>query len=135
MTREELDDVLAAHRAWLHGDEGGVRADLSGVNLRNADLREADLSYADLREADLWNVVGNMRELLSLHTDTWPIAISRSPDGCVVQIGCQRHDWREWLAFQDDTISLMDEKALDWWRVWKPVIAAVIAAKGWDERS
>ena len=61
MRQEELDEILLAHEKWLESDgKGGVRADLSGANLRNADLRNADLSnanlsYANLRNADLSN--------------------------------------------------------------------------------
>lgn len=39
---------LKKHAAWLRGEEGGERADLSG-----ADLSEADLSWADLIGANL----------------------------------------------------------------------------------
>jgi hypothetical protein len=58
MTPEKLAEILAAHKLWLNDEEGGVKADLSGADLREADLsgadlREADLSGADLREADL----------------------------------------------------------------------------------
>lgn len=68
MTRDELDKILDAHKKWLNGEEGGIRADLHGADLRcaylsNADLSgaylccvylgDADLSGADLREADL----------------------------------------------------------------------------------
>lgn len=53
MTREELDNVLAKHVAWLNCEEGGECADLSGANLGHADLRYANLHYANLREAYL----------------------------------------------------------------------------------
>ena len=56
MRQEELDEILLAHEKWLESDgKGGVRADLSGANLRNADLRNADLSNANLRGANLRN--------------------------------------------------------------------------------
>ncbi|GHV51257.1 hypothetical protein FACS1894216_04950 [Synergistales bacterium] len=48
MSEEELKAVLDKHKAWLNNEEGGVRANLSCF-----DLREADLSYADLRKVDL----------------------------------------------------------------------------------
>ena len=63
MTKEDLDKVLENHKLWIHGKEGGQRANLSGenircvnfsdVNLRCADLRDADLTNANLRGADL----------------------------------------------------------------------------------
>lgn len=50
--------VLSAHHTWLRGDEGGERAnlsglDLTGVDLKGADLTDADLSGSDLTDADL----------------------------------------------------------------------------------
>ncbi len=53
MTPEKLAEILAAHKLWLNDEEGGVRANLSGADLRGADLSEADLRWADLSEADL----------------------------------------------------------------------------------
>ena len=53
MTPKKLAEILAAHKLWLNDEEGGVRADLSGANLRGANLSEADLSGADLRGANL----------------------------------------------------------------------------------
>ena len=52
-TPEELQAILSKHKAWLHNEDGGERADLSYADLRYADLSSADLSYADLSYADL----------------------------------------------------------------------------------
>lgn len=46
MTREELDRILAAHKAWLNNEPGGNQANLRGADLRWADLSRADLSGA-----------------------------------------------------------------------------------------
>ena len=46
MTREELDRILAAHKAWLNNEPGGNRANLSKANLSKANLSGADLSGA-----------------------------------------------------------------------------------------
>ena len=48
----DLKKILDEHLLWLNG-EGGSRADLCDVDLRNADLRCANLSDADLRCANL----------------------------------------------------------------------------------
>jgi hypothetical protein len=73
MDKTKLEEVLALHKLFLDGKEGGVganlrdadlhranlrmanlhRANLHRANLREADLRDADLRDADLREADL----------------------------------------------------------------------------------
>jgi uncharacterized protein YjbI with pentapeptide repeats len=53
MTARELQEALRLHLLWLDDDPEGVRADLSGADLRGADLSEADLRGADLSGADL----------------------------------------------------------------------------------
>lgn len=50
----DLDKILAKHAAWLHGESGGQRANLSWADLRKADLRRANLFGANLRGANLW---------------------------------------------------------------------------------
>jgi uncharacterized protein YjbI with pentapeptide repeats len=53
-----INEILEAHKKWISGNEGGVRANLCGANLRGAnlygaDLRDANLCGADLRDANL----------------------------------------------------------------------------------
>ena len=48
-----LKVVIEKHVKYLHGESGGVRAELSDANLRDADLRGTCLSGAYLRGADL----------------------------------------------------------------------------------
>ena len=52
MTKEQLDTILANHKAWLEG-KGGQRADLTGARLTGARLTDANLRGADLTGADL----------------------------------------------------------------------------------
>ena len=49
----ELSKILELHRKWLNAEEGGVRANLPGVNLQGIDLHKADLRGANLCGADL----------------------------------------------------------------------------------
>ena len=53
MNHEELQAILAKHKAWLNDEAGGERANLSGANLRFANLRFANLSGANLSDANL----------------------------------------------------------------------------------
>ena len=53
LTPEQIAEVVRLHGMWWRDEEGGVRADLSGANLRCADLRCANLRGADLSDADL----------------------------------------------------------------------------------
>jgi hypothetical protein len=44
-----------------------------------------------------------------------------------MQIACKFHTIAEWWAFTDEEISGMDDTALGWWRVWKPILQHIIA--------
>lgn len=106
---------------------------LIGADLRRADLREAVLSGAflngallsgaDLSLADLWDTTGNGKEVCSMQTDIWTATWTID----TLQIGCQRHAIGEWWGFGDDEIAKMEDRALDWWRRWKPCLEIAIA--------
>jgi len=53
MEKEKLDEVLRLHKAWMNNEPGGVRANLSGDDLRGANLSGANLYGANLRGAGL----------------------------------------------------------------------------------
>ena len=39
-----------------------------------------------------------------------------------IQIGCEFHSADEWFKFKDEEISAMHTDALEWWKVYKPLI-------------
>ncbi|MES2788168.1 MAG: pentapeptide repeat-containing protein, partial [Planctomycetota bacterium] len=41
--QEKLAQALESHAKWLRGEDGGVRANLTGANLTGADLYGANL--------------------------------------------------------------------------------------------
>lgn len=49
----DIDKALHLHKKWINGDDGGVKADLSGVVLCGVDLTRVDLRMAVLAGADL----------------------------------------------------------------------------------
>ena len=54
ITTEQLNEILTKHAEWVNScGVKGVRANLSGVDLRGANLRGANLSCADLGGANL----------------------------------------------------------------------------------
>lgn len=53
MTRKDLNEILAKHKLWLQGKDGGERANLERADLECADLKRAHLNGADLEDADL----------------------------------------------------------------------------------
>lgn len=56
MTKEQLDRILATHKAWLNDEPDGIQANLSG-----ADLSGANLSGANLRRANLSGAEGLLK--------------------------------------------------------------------------
>jgi hypothetical protein len=94
------------------------------ANLRDANLRCANLFGADLSCADLFGA-----NLLIYQTDIWNCYIQ--PDN--IRIGCEYHSVTEWFAYDDERISKMESRALDWWKRHKAAIQAIHAtlnAKG-----
>ncbi len=49
----DIKKILELHLKWIRCEEGGVKADLGGADLRGADLGSADLRGANLYGADL----------------------------------------------------------------------------------
>jgi hypothetical protein len=42
-----------------------------------------------------------------------------------MKIGCQDNSIEDWLNFTDIKIAMMDEHALSFWKIWKPVIELI----------
>ncbi len=104
-------------------------ADLSGAYLRGADLRGADLSGANLSGAYLRGAKRTLSDgaeiefekiITTIHNKYF-IIIATSH----IEIGCKRYLAKDWWKFDDETIEDMDCGALDWWKVWKPIIKKI----------
>ena len=94
-------------------------ADLSYADLRNVDLRNADLHNADLRYADLRFLhSANGKELACMNAGKYQVVLSKER----IAIGCKLFTVGEWKEFDDATISMMDDGALEWWRKWKDLV-------------
>ena len=97
--------------------------DLSGVklcssNLGNADFRGACLDGANLSGVDIRGAFGNGREIISFSNCIWKITRTKY----MMAIACEQHPISSWWRFSDEEINVMDPKALDWWKEWKPEI-------------
>lgn len=110
-------------------------ADLQDADLRETDMRDSLMDRVNLRRANmsganlnepgsLWGAVGNGREVKSLQIGGWPVTYTATH----MQIGCQLHRIKRWWEFPEGDIDAMDPEALDWWRVWKPLLQQIIAA-------
>ncbi len=102
MTENEIKEILENHQKWLNND-GGKKA-----NLRGADLRGADLRYC----------IGNGKEIKSLQIGTYLISYTKD----ILNIGCQSYILDEWKEFSDEEIKVMDDGALEWWKLNKHII-------------
>jgi|GEM_PF-2450524 len=153
-TQEELNEIISKHGKWLDDEEGGERANLRGANLIDANLRGANLIDANLIDANLidanlidanlsganlsganlrganlselaslWSASGNRAEIKAIQADTWDVTYTATH----LQIGCQLHTLEEWWAFSDAEIGRMDSKALEWWKVWKPILQTIVS--------
>jgi hypothetical protein len=98
-------------------------ADLYGANLRGADLygadlRGADLYGADLRGANLYgaNLDGEKLVITPIQIGGlyWSVLISEG----YMRIGCERHEHKEWAAFDENRIARMDSHASEFWAQW-----------------
>ena len=76
MDTTELTRIVELNGKYWRGEEGGVRADLSGADLSDADLKSANLRSADLRSADLSDASGLLDPVEWLETH-----FERDPDG------------------------------------------------------
>ena len=116
-----------------------IRANLYGANLYGANLYGANLTGADLTGADLTGAC--LTDAYLADVKAFGYTFNRSPiqiddkyfihlwDG-FLKIGCEEHPIAEWLSFSDDDISEMDDGALDWWKVWKPILMGMAEATG-----
>jgi hypothetical protein len=102
---------------------------LTGANLTGADFTGAYLAGANLRGANLQGVmlnycVGNGKEILTLQTAKYHVVYTAD----TMAIGCKQFTNEEWWGFSDKVISEMDYRALDWWKVYKPILQALTVA-------
>jgi len=122
-TEEEKANLSEANLSEANLSEANLTgANLSGANLRGVNLRGVNLSEANLRGVNLKNSTGNGREIKTLIASQYTVTWS----GNNLAIGCEQHLIAEWWSFDDATIEKMDDGALDWWRMWKPVLRQLV---------
>ena len=92
----------------------------SRANLSRADLSGADLSGANLSWANLYGETLDKAPIQIFGT-RWFVLIAKEQ----IKIGCQIHKATEWFEFDDEKISEMHGGALEWWKVYKPIIKAL----------
>ena len=143
LSRADLSgaDLSGANLSWANLSGANLsRANLSGANLSGADLSRANLSRADLSGADLSganlsganlsranlsgaNLYGETLDKapIQIFGTRWFVLIAKEQ----IKIGCQIHKATEWFEFDDEKISEMHGGALEWWKVYKPIIKAL----------
>jgi transcriptional regulator len=66
-----------------------------------------------------------------MQIETWSVVYTSK----IMSIGCQQHKICEWWKFTDEQISAMDNKALSWWKKWKPILQQIIEISPAVDRS
>jgi uncharacterized protein YjbI with pentapeptide repeats len=89
--REAVIEAVAIH-ADLYG------ADLRGANLYGANLDGEKLVITPIQIGGLY----------------WSVLISEG----YMRIGCERHEHKEWAAFDENRIARMDSHASEFWAQW-----------------
>ena len=89
-------------------------ANLSRVNLYGANLSGVNLYGKKITKCPI-QIGAGMK---------WYICITEHH----IQIGCQVHEAKEWFKFDDAKISSFHSEALEWWKVYKPILKAL-----WEE--
>lgn len=113
------DNALVCDNAQVYGNarvsgDASVSgdADVSGDALVSGNAEV----YGDKieKENDLINITSN--------ADSYNITITPKH----IKIGCQYHSKTAWFNFTDDEIAKMDgEKAVNWWKTWKPILKQI----------
>ena len=116
-------DVLVS--AEIDAAADAPKSELKRLAVLAALKAGANLRGADLIGIRLWGAAGNNRHVRSLQCGTY--AVTYTADR--LQIGRQNRAIADWWGFDDRRILEMDGRAaLEWWRVWKPILQTIIAA-------
>jgi uncharacterized protein YjbI with pentapeptide repeats len=99
-------------------------ANLEGANLRGANLEGANLRGANLEGANYGGSIPISKEPITITGLNWHILILDQH----MKIGCELHNFADWEKFKDSRISKMDHEALEWWKIHKAPLIALIAA-------
>ena len=112
------------------GDIGGWVESESNLSMYgNAWVYGNARVYGDAQVYGNARVYGNAlveKQPQIFRTSKYNISISDN----YIAIGCKNYSISEWEKFDDYTISNMDYGALEWWKIWKPIIFAMIDAEG-----
>ena len=79
--------------------------------------KTANLSGANLSGANLYGEKPTKNPLQILGLKYWVLILERQ-----IKIGCEIHKAEEWEKFDDERIKKMDKGALEWWKIYKPII-------------
>ena len=132
----EKEDNLSGI-AWVSGDALVYDDALVYGNALvsgNAQVRGYAQVYADAQVRGDAQVHGNAQvrgdqiekenDLINITSNVGSYNITITPKH--IKIGCQYHSKTEWFNFTDDEIAKMDgEKAVEWWRTWKPILKQI----------
>jgi hypothetical protein len=94
------------------------------ANFSGASFNGANFSGANFYRANFDSVIGDSRLIHTIQTNIWHIVIYSNR----MQIGCENHTIKRWMSYDYSDISVMNSKALSFWKIWKPIIVEYIKA-------
>lgn len=90
-------------------------------------LADTNVTYCTLGKfsklTELNRVYGVSNYIPSMNIpDYWHVAALYVGNTLYIQIGCQRHTYKQWEKFTDNYIDSLDSDALQFWKTWKDTV-------------
>ena len=105
--------------AWVYGN-AQVRGDASVDG--DAQVRGDAQVYGNAEVSG--DTIEKENDLINITSNACSYNITITPNH--IKIGCQYHSKTEWFNFTENEIVKMDgEKAVEWWRTWKPILKQI----------
>lgn len=124
------DDARVYGDAWVNGDariHGNARVYGNAWVNGSARVYGDALVYGNAwvyGDARVYGDAVSTKYVNNIKSGVYDISISDN----FICIGCKNYTIIDWNNFSDDEIRAMDECALEWWKIWKPIIMGIIEA-------
>ena len=119
---EKESNLWVYGNAWVYGEakvSGNAKVSGDAKVYDNAKVYGKAWVYGDAE------VYGNVVFICGLK---WRVTISDN----YISIGCQTHTVSFWETAKDKTIEKMEDGALEWWKIHKPIIMGIVKGRKVD---
>lgn len=97
-------------------------ANFEGSNCKGVNFKGSNCKGVNFKGGDFWGAVGNDKQIKSPQIGLYWIAYTKD----ILQIGCKKYTFKEWLSFGDSEIDNMADGALKWWKKNKKPLFKII---------